>query len=384
MSTWAPWRRPRNPVASMQHFAHNDLMSDWRTRAEIRGDVVFFRYTSPEVRKLAQEIFVWDLDKTYLDTTFETFQGLIKTIVEKAFQKKNIPGTGALVRALRNSWQEAHLGRTDFPIYFVTASPPQMERRIHEKLNLDGIYPYGVFFKDNLKNLTPSRFWRLTQQIGFKIQALLELRCLLHEDVKQVLWGDDSESDAVIYSFYSDICMRRQSEEDLIFILEHMRVTPMQVQRILELQALVPKSDPVEKIYINLASDTDTEYYSKFGRRTVPTYNSFQTALDLFQDRRLTAQQVIRVAQDMMANFNFTSDEMERSLEDLIRRPQFTAETLQEIQPALKENRILSESYEPSQPAKHVVTRQGDRVTEIEDSTEPWVPEYIDYLHDHR
>lgn len=359
-------------------------MSDWRSRAEITGDVAFFRYTSEEVGKDAQEVFVWDLDKTYLDTTFETLKGIFKTIVEKAFQKKNVPGTGALVRALRNSWQDVHMGRGDFPIYFITASPPQMEKRIHEKLNLDGIYPYGIFFKDNLKNLRPSRLWRLTQQVGFKLQSLLQLRIHLAADVRQVLWGDDSESDAIIYSLYSDICARRLDEIETRKILNSLHVTGPQMRTIFELQAKIPEQDPVEKIYINLASDTDAEYYAKFGRRTIPTYNTFQTALDLFQDRRLNGQQVVKVAQDMLTNFDFTQDELEKSMEDMVRRPLLAEETLAELLPILKENSIIHKSYEPSYPAKHVASRVGHRVFELEGATEPWVPSDIDYLHDYR
>lgn len=348
------------------------------------GDVAFFRYTSEEVGRDAQEIFVWDLDKTYLDTTIESLKGIWKTAVEKAFQKKNVPGTGALVRALRNSWQELHSGRTDFPIYFITASPPQIEKRIHEKLNLDGIYPFGIFFKDNLKNLRPSRMWRLTQQVGFKLQALLQLRSHLSKDVRQVLWGDDSESDAIIYSLYSDICARRFSEADLRSVLKSLHVTGAQMETIFEIQSTLPEHDPVEKIYINLASDTDTEYYAKFGRRTLPTYDSFQTSLDLFQDRRLKAQQVVRVAQDMLDNFDFTTDELEKSIEDLVRRPVLAKETLDEILPVLKEHQIVHKSYEPSQTPRTISSRVGDRVFEVEGATELWVPENIDYLRDYR
>jgi hypothetical protein len=348
------------------------------------GDVAFFLYTSEEVGKEAKEVFVWDLDKTYLDTRMESLKSLVKTAVEKAFQKKNVPGTGALVRALRNSWQDTHMGRADFPIYFITASPPQMEKRIHEKLNLDGIYPYGIFFKDNLKNLRPSRFRRLTQQVGFKVQSLLQLRSHLAPEVRQILWGDDSESDAIIYSLYSDICARRYSNEDLKSILKSLHVTGGQMETIFSLQAALPAHDPVEKIYINLASDTDTEYYSKFGRRTLPTYNTFQTALDLFQDKRLKAEQVVKVAEDMKENFGFTRDELEKSLEDLIRRPVLANETLVEILPILKEHQIVHRSYESSIPARPVSSRVGSRIFELEGATEPWIPETIDYLRDYR
>lgn len=359
-------------------------MADWINRAEISADVVYFRYAPEGLAREAHEVYVWDLDKTYLDTKFETIAGLFRIAVEKAFQKKNVPGTGSLVRALRNSWQQSNRGRNDFPIYFITASPPQLERRIHEKLNLDGIYPYGIFCKDNLQNIRPKRLWRLTQQIGYKLQALLQMRIRLKEDVRQILWGDDSESDAVIYSLYSDICARRLDQEEIRAILKNFRVVGHQVDTIFELQKKVPEQDPVEKIYINLAEDTDAEYYVKFGRRTLPTYNSFQTSLDLFQDKRLKVDQVIRVAKDMINNFGFTRDELEKGLDDLVRRQVIGEPTVEEILPALKEKGLFHETFEPSLAPKQVVSQVGNRVFELEGSFEPWVPERIDYLHDYR
>lgn len=351
-------------------------MSYWKTRAEIWGDVVFFRYTADEVASQVSEIYVWDLDKTYLDTKFETLRGLLRTAVEKAFQKKNVPGTGVLVRALRNSWQQSHIGRLDFPIYFITASPPQMERRIHEKLNLDGIYPYGIFCKDNLKNLRPSRLRRLTHQVGYKLQALLQLRVALHPEVKQILWGDDSESDANIYSLYSDLCAGRLSREEAIKVLKHFSVTGPQMLEIFDLLSRLPNQDPVKKIYINLAADTDAEYYQKFGGRIIPTYSSFQTALDLFQDGRLSSEQVVKVAKDLLQNYQFTVEELESDLEDLIRRSILSGESFDKIVPVLKSRGVFFENYEPAVKPKATINSEQNH--------EQPEPQPIDYLHDYR
>src|ERR1700677_1007168 len=157
------------------------------------GDVVNFEYFRfhPDVDD--QLVYVWDIDKTYLDTKFETFRGLIKTAFEKAFQKINVPGAASLIRAIESSMEK----KQRLPIYFISASPPQMEAKIFQKMRIDGLNPFGIFFKDNLKNFRPRKFKRLKQQVGFKIQALLELRALLKKPVRMVLFGDDSESDAV-------------------------------------------------------------------------------------------------------------------------------------------------------------------------------------------
>lgn len=350
-------------------------MSDWRKRARISGDVVFFEYVTSKLERTSESVYVWDIDKTYLDTHFETLKGLIRTALEKAFQKRNIPGTGTLVRALT----AAHGDKSakPFPIYFISASPPQMEKKIKTKLELDGIIPYGAFFKDNLRNLKPKYFRRLTQHIGYKIHALLELRCRLREDVKQILFGDDSETDALVYSLYSDICQRRLSQDELERLFEQLAVTHGQMAAIFDLQSRIPVQDPVVKIYINLANDTDPDYYDKFGRRTFPTFNTFQIAIDLFQDQLLSRPQLLQVAQDMVTNYGFTSDELSKSLDDVIIRKRVTAETIVKISEILKQEKLLPGYYKPIS-----IETEAGPFQNLASSA--WIPQSIDYFNDFR
>lgn len=348
-------------------------MSDWRERSEINGDVVFFRYAPPGLEKNSEEVFVWDLDKTYLDTSIDSISGLLQTVLEKAMTKKNIPGTDTLLRALAQ-YRAQIKGQSFFPIYFITASPPQMEERIMEKLDFDKINPLGCFYKDNLKNLRPSRFWRLTKQVGYKLQALLQLRTRLHPEVRQICWGDDSESDAIIYNLYSDVCSRRISPMDLRNVLEKLYVTGEQVDTIMLLQSEIPENDPVEKIYINLATDTDADYYLKFGRRTLATENTFQVALDLFQDQKIDQEGLYSVIQDMISNYNFTAEELMKTYDDFIRRGVVSKLCYEKTKSFFVEKGLLYPSYEPSTPPA-----QENTIIH-----EPWVQERIDYLHDYR
>ncbi len=348
-------------------------MADWRKFADIQGDVIFFEYVSEKIAAQAPLVYVWDLDKTYLDTNITSLRGLIKTIREKAFQKKNVPGSATLVRSLIQNKKDS---APAFPLYFITASPPQMERKIKAKLEIDGILPFGAFFKDNLKNLKPNRFRRLTQQIGFKLQALLQLRIKLKSDVQQILWGDDSETDALIYSLYSDICSERIDVDEQMSLLESLSVTPYQMKVILDLKKQIPKQDPVHKIYINLATDTDPDYYTKFGRRTVPTYNTFQVALDLFQDARISAQTLTGIAQVLISGYAFSKEEILWSLEDLIQRRILNPESVDTIVSILRENQILPYQYKFTQKTQTIL---GTKIDLLE-----WVPTKIDYLNDYR
>lgn len=358
-------------------------MADWRERSELNDDVVFFQYVSESIEKSASEVFIWDLDKTYLDTTIDSLSGLLSTVLERAFHKKNIPATNILLQNLY-SFRHKTRGLQQFPIYFITASPPQMEERISEKFALDNIRPFGCFYKDNLANLRPSRLWRLRRQVGYKLQALMQLRTRLADDVKQICWGDDSETDAVIYNLYSDICARRLGPAEIRQILEKFRVTGEQVDTILSLQLDIPESDPVEKIYINLATDTDADYYLKFGRRTVATANTFQVAIDLVQDQRLNLEGLYAVAQDMIYNYDFTPEELGKSLDEMVRRKLLGRTQFEIILQFLVDKGILQIDFKPTiTPLGEALIKEGV-VYSLEGEHEPWVPDRIDYIHDYR
>ncbi len=355
-----------------------------KRQVQIIGDVVFFSYTSISDYAAFDEVYVWDLDKTYLDTHWQSLRDIFRASFADNYHRNNVPGTSTLVNSLKNFWHEKNGEQKQFPIFFITASPPQMEKKIREKLQADEILPLGIFFKDNLRNLWPGRFWRLRQHVGYKVTALLYLRTLLKKEISQVLWGDDSETDAVIYSLYSDISSRRLQNEDCEKVLKTFQVTSEQIQRIFAKQEQIEAMDPVEKIYINLAVDTDPEYYMKFGRRMLPSYNSFQIALDLFQDNRLSMDHILRVGKDLYLNYGFTVDELQRSLDDLIRRQVIGEQTFQDVFPALRDSGLIHPDYEPSIAPSRIMTDVGDRGFEISGVHEPWVPERIDYFHDYR
>jgi hypothetical protein len=358
-------------------------MAEWQKRSKKTDDVVYFPYISEKAAFQAREVYLWDIDKTYLDTKFETFRGLLKIATEKATQKKNIPGSAKLVHALKDAWQKRNGGEL-FPLFFISASPPQMEKKIYEKLTIDGVKPFGIFCKDNLPNLRPRRFWRLNKHIGYKLQSLLQLRTYLHNEVRLVLFGDDGESDAVIYSLFSDICSRRLDTSELRKVLNAFYVTDEQVDTIFRLQELIPNNDPVDKVYINLVDDTDSDYYLKFGRRTLPTANSFQAALDLCQDNRIDVQHVAAIASNLISEYNYTLEEIEKSLDEMIRKEKLGESACNRIIQHLQENKILRENYSPSVKPKLVAETRGTVVIGLEGAFDPWIPERIDYLHDYR
>lgn len=353
-------------------------MSDWRGRGKKQGDVVYFPYVTEQTSHKAENVFLWDVDKTYLDTKFESLKGLWRTATERPTSKLNVPGTAELTRCLSEKYKD------QFAIFFVTASPPQIEHKIYQKLKHDGVEPYGIFCKDNLQNLRPRKLWRITKHVGYKLQALMQMRSFLHEDVRLVMFGDDGESDAIIYSLFSDICSRRIDSGELRQVLNFFRVLDPQVDIILGLQSECPNNDPVEKVYINLADDTDADYYVKFGLRTVPTYNAFETAVDLYQDGKLDILHVVRVAERLVQNYAYTPEEIEKSYNDFIRRGRLTNSAFEILTPELMQKEFLAKDFTPTVAPRECLEKSGPTVTKIEGWFDPWVPEHIDYLHDYR
>lgn len=358
-------------------------MTHWKQRSATNLDVVYFDYQKDAQFGSNLEVYIWDLDKTYLDTSIDSFRGLARTIFEKAFTKKNVPGTSGLIRSL-SRYRKSQSDEAFFPLYFVSASPPQMESKVYEKFVLDEIQPLGMFYKDNLRNLAPKRLLFLKKQVGYKVQSLLQLRQILPKNVRMICFGDDSESDATIYNLFSDICARRQTETELTQLLEDLGVTHAQIDEILRLQLTIPIQDPVEKIYINLATDTDPEYYLKYGRRTLPTYNTFQVALDLVQDQRLSLVELGLIFDELTQTYEFTSEQLILTFEDLIRRRVLGLSSFEMIKNYFIEKKMMTYSWKSrAEPLKEKVIHQG-HVYELDGIFEPWIPRQIDYINDYR
>ncbi len=352
----------------MSFFRKN---SNSRYLKEQRKDVVAFHYVSKSKVKDASYVFIWDLDKTYLDTHFESFSGLMRGIFEKAFQKRNVPGTAELVKALSKQINP-------LPIYFISASPPQMQEKIKSKLDLDGIQPFGFLSKDNLKNLRPALWKHLTNHIGFKIQALMEIRLLLSKDCKMICWGDDSEADATVYSLFSDICSYRLTDREIRSLLIDFSISVDQIDLIIELRDEKKDFDPLKRVYINLAIDTDPEYYRRYGRRLMAVDNTFEVVLDLFQRGFVSLEGVLDVVKALKENYNFNRHNFERSYELLCVRKRMSNLAGDLIKSALKDLGFMHENYEPT-----VAPLNLDKIPLKNDFTQivrPWVSERIDYL----
>ena len=230
----------------------------------------------------ARHVFRWDLDKTYLRTDFDTIRQLVKTALEKASEKVNVPGTAALMRELK---------REETRVLIVSGSPRQMRRVIEDKLRLDGVVWDELVLKDNLGNVLRGRFRSMRNQVGYKLPVLLESRLRYGLAVPETLFGDDAEADAFVYSLYADIVAGRVSRELMSEVMEAARLYPDERGRLLQFFDELTKArekagglvgvEPVRRIFIHLDKLTPPTRFSAYGPRLVPIYNYFQSALVL-------------------------------------------------------------------------------------------------------
>ena len=263
---------------------------------------------------VVRHIFRWDLDKTYLRTEFDTFRGLVRSALEKAGDKRAVPGAPALLRALRAAGGPGHR------ICIVSGSPRQMRRVLAAKLAMDGVIYDEFVLKPNLENLVRGRFRALRQQVPYKLPALLESRVAFASGAPETLFGDDAESDALIYSLYADVLAGRVGRRELEAVLDAAEAYDDQKQPALSLAARAPRQDVVQRILIHLDRRSPTAGFDRFGPRLVPIYNYFQGALVLFHDGQLGAGDVVGVAREMLASGDYTLASLANSLQDLLHR----------------------------------------------------------------
>ncbi|MEO8842617.1 MAG: hypothetical protein ABI591_16020 [Kofleriaceae bacterium] len=277
--------------------------------------------TLPAGAQLPKHTFRWDLDKTYLRTEFDSFADLAKSAFETAADKRAFPGATALLRALH---QDEHR------ICIVSGSPTQMRQVLAAKLALDGVQYDEFVLKNNLKNILRGRFRALRAQIPFKLPAMLRSRIAAAAE-HETLFGDDAEADAIIYCLYADVVAGRVSIGDLERVLIASRAYDDDAQHCLDLAQAVPKGDAVRRMFIHLDRRSPPVGFRRFGPRLVPVFNYFQAALVLYEDKVLSARQVIFVALEMIDSKQYELGHLATSVQDIVRRGRIARDTAMQL-----------------------------------------------------
>ncbi len=145
---------------------------------------------------------ICDIDKTYLETQFETFYQIARIAFERATSKRSVRGASDVLIAARWSHCRPQNLTTPLlprPLHFVSSSPPQLRSVLEEKLYLDGIDWTSDTFKNQAYNLIKGRVDLLKQHVAYKSAAVLRLIGGAQSNARFVLIGDNAEWDAYVY-----------------------------------------------------------------------------------------------------------------------------------------------------------------------------------------
>ncbi|MGM0577100.1 MAG: hypothetical protein ACQEXJ_15350 [Myxococcota bacterium] len=276
------------------------------------------------------DVYIWDIDKTYLSTEFDSLRGLLLIPLEGGVDKRNVAATDVLLRALRRgpSTDDRFVSN---PLYFVSASPPQLRSVIQRKMLLDGVEFDGITFKDHMALIRAGRMAKVTEQIGYKLSALLLNRLEIPWTVRETLFGDDSEQDALTYALYADVVAGRLRGEALIRSLVKNGVELQDADYIADLAREMPHADVVHRIYINLEHRTPPARFHEHGGRVLPCWDTFQMALHLYQDGKVSREAVLDVARELLAQYQRQPLGLLRNAFDLVERGRLRLTTLREL-----------------------------------------------------
>lgn len=260
------------------------------------------------------DILVWDIDKTYLDTRFSSLRGLLSIPLELAVDKRALPGTVPLLRALRRGpGEKSQL----VPLYFVSGSPTQLRGVIEEKMTLDGVGFDGITFKDQLGLLRRRRPRAIVHQVGYKLIALLLYRLEANPRSEWLFFGDDVEADVDVFRLFGRVC-GGLSGEALDQRLRHFKVGSVERHACLELAERLEKGrDPIARIFIHLASGREPREVDD--PRVVETRSFLQTALVCAQMKRIHPRELRAVAEDIRRQ-RVPEKLIRRDIEDAARR----------------------------------------------------------------
>lgn len=149
--------------------------------------------------------FVCDIDKTYLETEFDSVARMARIAFESATDKITVAGAAAVLQLARWGDPEAIVVDSDSdstyprPLHFVSSSPPQLRAVLEEKMQMDGLDWSSDTFKNQAYNLRMGRMDLLRQHVAYKTQAILNLVAAAGPGARFVMIGDNAESDGYIY-----------------------------------------------------------------------------------------------------------------------------------------------------------------------------------------
>ncbi len=232
------------------------MKKNW-IHSEKRGSGDVFRLVDRKVHitpPTSGTHIICDIDKTYLETAFETFFQLASVAFEGANDKVSVQGAKYFLDALQ--WQRNDVEPSaPCGLHFISSSPPQLRRPINEKFSKDLIHWHSDTLKNQMHNLKKGRVDQLRHHIAYKNAAILDLLASFElKGSNIILIGDNAESDSYIYFGVAALLNGAFSVADYKEYLSAVDVTPKHQEEILDTYEHIKGNDNfVSQIFIRKA-----------------------------------------------------------------------------------------------------------------------------------
>lgn len=249
-----------------------------------------------------------DIDLTYLWTDFQSKSGLAGLLVQGASERQALPGMPELYQGLQGPSPDAWR-----PVTFLSGSPTFFKRTLEGRMALDGIRHAGIVLKPMKDIATGGEVpldeivAALHEQVGYKLFWLLKLRAEIPPGTPEILMGDDSEADFVVYNLYERLTTGELSLADLGRELEALGVAPLWREAIANgapaALAHLAGTKPVIATYIHDTGKPSAIPLAPWvlpGRTRVHG-SAWSLALDLHEESWIDAQSVDRVCAALVA-----------------------------------------------------------------------------------
>ncbi len=223
-----------------------------------------------------------DLDKTYLETEFESWIKMAKIPFESPHDKITVPGASEVLELIRWGGDPRSCVAPRSAIHFVSSSPPQLRIALDGKLTLDNLEWSSDTFKNQTYNLRMARIDLLRHHIAYKTKALLDIAARLPAESRLLMFGDNAEFDAFIYTGVKLFLERRIDKSGLKDWLRGAKVEDAVIAQVVRDDLTLPADLSVAAIYI----------------RNVPGYSS--TAISRFDGTWYQFDSWLQVAWSLM------------------------------------------------------------------------------------
>ncbi|MGC6508441.1 MAG: phosphatase domain-containing protein [Myxococcota bacterium] len=235
-------------------------------------------------------LYRWDLDKSYIETDFESVRGLIRAATERPEQKKTVPGAPSLMRGLAQG-EDSHIS-------VLSGSPEQLRTKILARFQLDNIPISSLLLKDSVHRIKKRQFRDIKGQLGFKLQALLTSRLEFPNETHEVCFGDDVELDAIIYLMYSMCLSKTLDQGQIVQLMKVAKAYERDIQSAVAAYQKLPICPPLRGIFIRMTSRKSRSQIRDLGHQIIPVYSWSQAAFVLHHWGLLSRESVLEVLTD--------------------------------------------------------------------------------------